>query len=304
MGEQSARIGLRWLARIGAPVAIALLLANCAAGTGDRVKNTNYSPRVVADGEPVPRGGGRFKLGNPYTINGRTYYPSHDPAYRAEGIASWYGADFHGRKTANGEVYDMNAISAAHPTMPMPSYARVTNLENGRSIIVRVNDRGPYAHGRIIDLSTGTAKALGTYGQGLARVRVEYVGRAGLAGSDDNALLATLRHGTPAPAPSSIRLASARPRFLAAAAIRKRRRCRRSVRFPRRRHGPRRRRRAGTAAGAAETRPDAGLGHAGICRIGARRGAGGARAVARPDERPRPLLAAIRPCGTAGIDFG
>ena len=195
-------------------MAIALLLANCAAGTGDRVRNTNYSPKVVAEGEPVPRGGGTFKLGNPYTINGRTYYPSHDPAYRAEGIASWYGADFHGRKTANGEVYDMNAISAAHPTMPMPSYARVTNLENGRSIVVRVNDRGPYAHGRIIDLSTGTAKALGTYGQGLARVRVEYVGRAGLAGSDDNALLATLRHGTPAPAPSSIRLASSRPSFL------------------------------------------------------------------------------------------
>lgn len=214
MGEQSARIGLRWLARLGAPVAIALLVANCAVGTGDRVKNTNYSPKVVADGEPVPRGGGSFKLGNPYTINGRTYYPSHDPAYRAEGIASWYGADFHGRKTANGEVYDMNAISAAHPTMPMPSYARVTNLENGRSIVVRVNDRGPYAHGRIIDLSTGTAKALGTYGQGLARVRVEYVGRAGLAGSDDNALLATLRHGTPAPTPSSVRLASVRPSFL------------------------------------------------------------------------------------------
>ncbi len=195
-----------------------MLLANCAAGpTGDRVKNTNYSPRVVSDGEPIPRGGGSFKLGNPYTINGRTYYPSHDPAYRAEGIASWYGTDFHGRKTANGEVYDMNAISAAHPTMPMPSYARVTNLENGRSIVVRVNDRGPYAHGRIIDLSTGTAKALGSYGQGLARVRVEYVGRAGLAGSDDNALLATLRHGTPAPAPSSTRLASTLPTFLGGA---------------------------------------------------------------------------------------
>jgi rare lipoprotein A len=108
----------------------------------------------------------------------------------------------------------MNAISAAHPTMPMPSYARVTNLENGRSIVVRVNDRGPYAHGRIIDLSTGTARALGTYGQGLARVRVEYVGKAGLAGSDDNALLATLREGTPAPTPSSVRLASTLPSVL------------------------------------------------------------------------------------------
>ena len=143
MGEQSARIGLGRLARACATIAVALLLANCAAGTGQRAKNTNYSPKVVADGEPVPRGGGTFKLGNPYTINGRTYYPAHDPAYRAEGIASWYGRDFHGRQTANGEVYDMNAISAAHPTMPLPSYARVTNLENGRSIIVRVNDRGP-----------------------------------------------------------------------------------------------------------------------------------------------------------------
>jgi rare lipoprotein A len=214
MGEQSARIGLGGLARFAAPVVIGLLVANCAAGTSTRVKNTNYSPKVVADGEPVPRGGGSFKLGNPYTINGRTYYPSHDPAYRAEGIASWYGADFHGRRTANGEVYDMNAISAAHPTMPMPSYARVTNLENGRSIIVRVNDRGPYAHGRIIDLSTGTAKALGTYGAGLGRVRVEYVGRAGLAGSDDQALLATLRHGTPAPAPGGTRLAIAQQSIL------------------------------------------------------------------------------------------
>ena len=208
MGEQSARIELGWFARVGAPIAIALLVANCASSTGERIKNTNYSPKVVADGEPVPRGGGAVKLGNPYTINGRTYYPSDDPAYRAEGVASWYGSDFHGRRTANGEVYDMHAISAAHPTMPMPSYARVTNLENGRSIIVRVNDRGPYAHGRIIDLSTGTAKALGTYGQGLARVRVEYVGRAGLAGSDDNALMATLREGAPAPAPSSTRLAA------------------------------------------------------------------------------------------------
>src|SRR5262245_43795415 len=183
MGQQSARIDVGWLARIGAPVAISLLVANCAASTGERVRNTNYSPKVVADGEAVPRGGGSFKLGNPYTINGRTYYPSHDPAYRAEGIASWYGADFHGRRTANGEAYDMNAISAAHPTMPLPSYARVTNLENGRSIVVRVNDRGPYAKGRIIDLSTGTARALGTFGQGLAHVRVEYVGRAAIAGS-------------------------------------------------------------------------------------------------------------------------
>ncbi|MCC6889918.1 MAG: septal ring lytic transglycosylase RlpA family protein [Hyphomicrobiales bacterium] len=211
MGEQSPGSCVKGCARAGAVTALALLLTNCAGGNlpvDGRSKNTSYSPKMVADGEPVPRGGGTFKLGNPYTVNGRTYYPSHDPAYQAEGIASWYGADFHGRKTANGEIYDMNAISAAHPTLPLPSYARVTNLENGRSIIVRVNDRGPYTRNRIIDLSTATAKALGTYGKGLARVRVEYVGRAGLAGSNDAALLASLRNGSPAPVPSMLRVAS------------------------------------------------------------------------------------------------
>jgi rare lipoprotein A len=204
------------LARAGASVALALVLANCAGPggfSGGRLKNTNYSARVVNEGEPVPKGGGNYKLGNAYTINGKTYYPAHNPNLREEGIASWYGRDFHGRLTANGEVYDMNALSAAHPTMPLPSYARVTNLENGRSIVVRVNDRGPYARNRIIDLSIGTAKALNTHGKGLARVRVEYVGRAALAGSDDRRLMATLREGRPAPAPSEVRVASARAAF-------------------------------------------------------------------------------------------
>src|SRR3974377_1143397 len=105
----------------------------------------------------------------------------------------------------------MHPLPAAHPTMPLPSYARVTNLDNKRSIIVRVNDRGPYARNRIVDLSIGTAKALDFYGHGLARVRVEYVGRAPLAGSDDQMLLATLREGSPAPAPSKVMLASAKP---------------------------------------------------------------------------------------------
>ena len=105
----------------------------------------------------------------------------------------------------------MHAISAAHPTMPLPSYARVTNLDNKRSIVVRVNDRGPYVRNRIMDLSIGTAKALGFYGHGLARVRVEYVGRAPLEGSDDEMLLATLREGSPAPAPSKVMVAAAKP---------------------------------------------------------------------------------------------
>jgi rare lipoprotein A len=196
------------IARIGAVVLGCMALANCSAS---KVFSDKYSPRVVADGEPVPKGGGGYKVGQPYTINGHTYTPSDTPSYRAEGVASWYGPDFHGRLTANGEVFDMHGISAAHPTMPIPSYARVTNLDNGRSIIVRVNDRGPYARNRIIDVSIGAANALGFYGDGLANVRVEYVGRAPLEGSDDRVLLATLREGRPAQMPTSLMVASAAP---------------------------------------------------------------------------------------------
>jgi rare lipoprotein A (peptidoglycan hydrolase) len=155
--------------------------------------------------------GGRYSVGKPYTVRGRTYVPTDNPTYRAEGIASWYGPDFHGRLTANGERFDMHGISAAHSTMPLPSYARVTNLDNGHSIIVRVNNRGPFAHNRIVDLSIGTAKALDFYRKGTAHVRVEYVGRAPIEGNDDRMLLATLRAGTPAPAPSKVMVASARP---------------------------------------------------------------------------------------------
>jgi rare lipoprotein A len=126
-------------------------------------------------------------------------------------LASWYGDDFHGRATANGEVYDMSSISAAHPTLPIPSYARVTNISNGKSIIVRVNDRGPYHANRLIDVSVRTAKLLGFYDRGLTRVRVDYVGRASLGGSDDTKLVATLRTGTPAPGPSEVRVAASRP---------------------------------------------------------------------------------------------
>jgi rare lipoprotein A len=195
----------------------AALAVCCCAALASCTGGTTYNERVVADGEPVPKGGGTYRVGKPYNINGRVYVPNEDASYRAEGIASWYGPDFHGRQTANGELYDMHAISAAHPTMPLPSYARVTNLDNGRSIIVRVNDRGPYVRNRIVDLSIGTAKALSFYGHGLARVRVEYVGRAPLEGSDDAMLLATLREGSPAPAPSKVMVAGVKP-FLPKAA--------------------------------------------------------------------------------------
>jgi peptidoglycan lytic transglycosylase len=207
MGRQLAGLALGGIARISALAVGCLALAHCSAPFAS--KESKYSQRVVDDGEPVPKGGGRYSVGRPYNVNGRTYVPAENPNYRGEGIASWYGPDFHGRLTANGEVYDMHGISAAHTTMPLPSYARVTNLDNSKSIIVRVNDRGPYARNRIIDLSIGTAKVLDFYGHGLARVRVEYVGPAPIAGSDDRMLLATLREGSPASAPSKIMVASA-----------------------------------------------------------------------------------------------
>jgi rare lipoprotein A len=206
MGRQRTRVSWAEVARIGALAGACLALAHCSGPV-----NKEYSPRVVEEGEPVPKGGGAYKVGKPYNVNGRTYVPEHDPHYRIEGTASWYGRDFHGRLTANGEVYDMHSISAAHTTLPLPSYVRVTNLGNGRSIIVRVNDRGPYHRNRVIDLSIGTAKALDFHKKGIARVRVEYVGRAPLEGSDDAMLMATLRDGAPAPAPSKVMVAAAKP---------------------------------------------------------------------------------------------
>ena len=193
-----------------------LALANCAssnkfASRVDPRYGVSSSPRVVAFGEPVPKGGGTYRVGKPYTVAGRVYVPEEDANYREEGLASWYGDDFHGRLTANGEVFDMDSLSAAHPTLPMPCYARVTNLLNGKSLIVRVNDRGPYHGNRLIDVSNKAAELLEFKGNGVARVRVEYVARAPLEGSDDLQLMATLRSGTPAPSPSLVRVASAHP---------------------------------------------------------------------------------------------
>lgn len=129
-----------------------------------------------------PMGGGVYKVGRPYQVSGTWYYPREQPGYDETGIASWYGAQFHGRRTANGEVFDRNRISAAHPTLPLPSNVQVTNLQNGRSLVVRVNDRGPYARGRLIDLSERAADMLGFRAMGTARVRVQLIGRADLGG--------------------------------------------------------------------------------------------------------------------------
>jgi rare lipoprotein A len=142
------------------------------------------SPRVIRVGDPVPKGGGVFKLGEPYLAGGKWYTPVNDTSYDQVGLASWYGDFFHGRKTANGEVYDMNALTAAHPTLPLPTYATVTNLNNNRTVVVRINDRGPYHDGRIIDLSHKAAELLGFYGRGTASVRVQYFAPAPLSGDD------------------------------------------------------------------------------------------------------------------------
>lgn len=160
--------------------AMAALLGACTEPTGGRTSSA--SPRNLVPGSPPPPptaqpyDPGTYKVGKAYQIAGQWYYPQVDVAYEETGIASWYGPNFHGRKTANGEIFDMTLISAAHRTLPMPSVVRVTNLENGRSLIVRINDRGPFARGRIIDLSRRAAELLGFTAQGTAMVHVRLLG--------------------------------------------------------------------------------------------------------------------------------
>jgi rare lipoprotein A len=118
---------------------------------------------------------GAYKIGKPYQVAGRWYRPAYDPHYDKVGTGSWYGDQFQGRLTANGEIFDKELVSAAHPTLPLPSIVRVTNLENNRSVELRVNDRGPFVDGREIDLSEAAARRLGYHGKGLARVRVQFL---------------------------------------------------------------------------------------------------------------------------------
>ncbi len=136
------------------------------------------APVVVPQGAPqgapqVSSSGGIYKVGAPYTVAGRRYTPRIQPNYRAEGLASWYGPKFHGKPTANGEIFDQYALTAAHKTLPLPSKVRVTNLDNGRQLVVRVNDRGPFIGDRIIDLSRRSAQLLGVEKVGVAPVRLE-----------------------------------------------------------------------------------------------------------------------------------
>jgi rare lipoprotein A len=166
---------------------VAALLAACA--------TTPQEPNAVS----IPPNAGIYKVGNPYQIGDTWYYPREQPNYDETGIASWYGPTFYGHHTANGEMYDGKAMTAAHRTLPMPVNVRVTNLDNGKSVIVRVNDRGPYAKGRIIDLSEAAARALDVIATGTARVRVTYLARA-----DD-------ANGAPPPSESPPEIESAVP---------------------------------------------------------------------------------------------
>jgi peptidoglycan lytic transglycosylase len=164
--------------------AVCLMLANCT--TDDTVasrtnrKHAAMSPRIAATGEIAPKTESivrrRVKVAREHPLE--KVIAEKTANYTVVGTASWYGEDFHGKRTANGETFDMNSFSAAHPSLPLPSNVRVTNLENHRSVVVRVNDRGPFVSGRVIDVSAKTAKALGFYDDGLSKVKVEYVGRA------------------------------------------------------------------------------------------------------------------------------
>ncbi|GGD89071.1 hypothetical protein GCM10011390_04780 [Aureimonas endophytica] len=201
-------------ATVSAFVVAALFLGGCQSEvkheTAKRIKSdpkerfteseygVKASPRVT-DLVKVPKGGGREQLGRPYKVKGKWYYPKEQPGYVQVGNASWYGSSFHGRLTANGEVYDMFGLSGAHPTFPLPSYARVTNMETGANVVVRINDRGPYVADRMMDLSSKAADMLGYKSTGLGRIKVEYIGKAPLEGDDTPMLMASYRPGNVAP---------------------------------------------------------------------------------------------------------
>jgi rare lipoprotein A len=177
----------------------AVVLASCTVTPqqDESISSTEYgvpaSRKVVADGDPVPKGGGHYLVGDPYRVAGHIYVPRNYSKYSAVGLASWYGHGFHGRRTANGEVYDVADLTAAHPTLPLPSYARVTNLTNGRSVVVRINDRGPFKRDRLIDVSASVAELLGFERAGTTEVKVDYVGPARMDGLDRKMLLASYR---------------------------------------------------------------------------------------------------------------
>ena len=165
LGEISVGSSVKMVKRVGLLAGVLFLLGACAqtqllVHTAKRISGQDVQSK------------GKYKIGNPYQIKGVWYYPKVNYQHTETGIASWYGPGFHGKKTANGEIYNQNALTAAHRTLPMPSLVQVTNLENGRSLRLTVNDRGPFAHGRVLDVSRRAAQLLGFHRQGTARVRV------------------------------------------------------------------------------------------------------------------------------------
>lgn len=187
-GATHERTGFKLVTTTAICVVLMALVGGLAGCSSNKDPFAGKGSPIYDGPDPIPRGGGAYKVGKPYQIAGRTYYPKEQPGYDKTGMASWYGDRFHKRKTANGEWFDMNALTAAHPTLPLPSYVRVTNLKNNRSLVVRVNDRGPYAHDRIIDMSKRSAQELGFQNDGITKVRVQYLGKAPLQYEDADIL--------------------------------------------------------------------------------------------------------------------
>lgn len=187
------------------------LLAACAGGArpgGGRMP-------VVTDPAPIVSGTMR-----PYQVRGRWYHPEEQPNYDETGMASWYGAQFNGRPTATGERFDMNALTAAHKTLPLPGLVEITNTANGRTIVARVNDRGPFVDNRIIDLSRGSAEALGLLERGVGEVRVRYLGRAPRSGGGGREMQQASARPAPTPTPERPALRDGGPWWIQAASFR------------------------------------------------------------------------------------
>lgn len=183
-------------------IALGLAIAGCASHkqTAKRDPFAGQGSPIYPGSGPVPWGGGKYYIGKPYQVAGEWFTPQEQPGYDKKGTASWYGEDFNRRKTSNGEWFDMNRLTAASATLPLPSYVKVTNLENGREIVVRVNDRGPFVDTRIMDLSKAAADQLGYLNKGTTRVRVQYLGPAPLSDTGGRHLTAMnteLERGTP-----------------------------------------------------------------------------------------------------------
>jgi rare lipoprotein A len=181
-------------------VCLTIALAGCSSKKSVAISDNDYDPKLdpfagkgspyYQGGKNLPFGGGKYHVGKPYQVAGKWFTPKEQPNYDKVGMASWYGEAFHARKTSNGEWFDMNDMTAAHPTLPLPSYAKVTNTANGNTIIVRINDRGPFVGTRIIDLSKKSASLLDFKRKGKAEVRVQWLGVAPI--NDDGSHLAMM----------------------------------------------------------------------------------------------------------------